>query len=142
MAGNAFLNRIPKSAAISAPVHAPVPGSGIPTKIRSPQNSYFSMLALLLMAFVSSFSTMGLNFFVPFIQSKILVINSNIKGIGNRLPIMQIGTACHFCTSKKGGPAASSPPLSSKIGTIEIIKTISFLLTFPPKFMINQFIKA
>ena len=42
-AGNAFLNFIPKSAAISEPVHAPVPGSGIPTNNTRPQNSYFSI---------------------------------------------------------------------------------------------------
>ena len=38
-AGNAFLNFTPRSAAMSEPVHAPVPGSGIPTNNTSPQNS-------------------------------------------------------------------------------------------------------
>ena len=32
IAGIDFLNLIPKSAAIKAPVQAPVPGSGMPTK--------------------------------------------------------------------------------------------------------------
>ena len=41
IAGIDFLNLIPKSAAIKAPVQAPVPGSGMPTKSRIPKNSYF-----------------------------------------------------------------------------------------------------
>ena len=44
----AFLNGIFISAATSEPVHAPVPGSGIATKIRRPNVSYFSICAKLL----------------------------------------------------------------------------------------------
>lgn len=46
IAGIDFLNLIPKSAAIKAPVQAPVPGSGMPTKSRIPKNSYFCILSL------------------------------------------------------------------------------------------------
>ena len=41
IAGIDFLNLIPKSAAIKAPVQAPVPGSGMPTKSRIPKNRIF-----------------------------------------------------------------------------------------------------
>ena len=37
-AGNAFLNFTPRSAAMSEPVQAPVPGSGIPTNNNNAQN--------------------------------------------------------------------------------------------------------
>ena len=47
MATIAFLNFMPSRAAKSAPVHAPVPGSGMPTKIISPQNSPFSSRSFL-----------------------------------------------------------------------------------------------
>ena len=49
---------------------------------------------------------------------KILSINSNINGTGKTFPITQSGNA-----SRQSTPnilAATSPPLSSSIGTIEI----------------------
>ena len=115
IAGNAFLKRIPSRAAINAPVQAPVPGSGIPTNATNPQNSYFSILALWLIAFFSSFSTTGFNLFVPFIQSKIFVIRSRIKGIGSRFPMIPTGIARHIGIFRNAGPAASSPPRNSRI---------------------------
>lgn len=41
IAGNDFLNFISRREAIKEPVHAPVPGSGIPTNRTKPRNSYF-----------------------------------------------------------------------------------------------------
>ena len=55
IAGIDFLNLIPKRAAIKAPVQAPVPGSGIPTKRRIPKNSYYCILSLLPIALFSIF---------------------------------------------------------------------------------------
>ena len=45
IAGTDFFILIPISAAISAPVHAPVPGNGIATKKNKPQNTPFSIFA-------------------------------------------------------------------------------------------------
>ena len=81
-AGNAFLNFMPSSAASREPVHAPVPGSGIPTNNTSPQNSYFSTCSRLLKARASIFSTMGRKVFVCLSQLKIGVINSRMNGTG------------------------------------------------------------
>ena len=47
MIGTACFSFISISAAISAPVHAPVPGAGIATKISSPQGPYFFTVSLL-----------------------------------------------------------------------------------------------
>ena len=41
IASEDFLISISSKEAIREPVHAPVPGSGIPTNSVSPQNSYF-----------------------------------------------------------------------------------------------------
>ena len=94
------------------------------------------------MAFFSSFSTSGFSRFVPFIQSKILVIRSRIKGIGIRFPTIQMGIASHMGTSRNAGPAVRSPPLNSRIGTMEMRNMIISFPTFPPKFSINQLISA
>ena len=129
-AGNAFLNFIPRSAAIRDPVHAPVPGRGIPTNNTSPQNSYFSIWSFCRIALDSSLSTSGLNVFVPFIQLNTGVIRSKINGTGMIFPIMQSGIAVDTFTPRIG-PATSSAPRSSRIGIIEIRNTITSLLTLP-----------
>ena len=59
IAPKAFFQSMPRRDATRAPVQAPVPGSGIPTKSTSPQNSYLLIRSLLLIAFFSSFSTSG-----------------------------------------------------------------------------------
>lgn len=116
-----FLISISRSDAISAPVHAPVPGSGIPTNNTSPQNSYFSILSLFPIALRSSHSIIGRNNLVFFIHLKICLMNSRINGIGRIFPIMQRGSAVRYGTCSRD--AASSPPLSSRIGSSEMIKT-------------------
>lgn len=45
--GKAYLNLKSRSEAMRLPVHTPVPGSGIATKINSPQYPYFFTLPLL-----------------------------------------------------------------------------------------------
>ena len=57
MDGQASFRSISIMAAISAPVHAPVPGSGIATNMNRPQNWYFFTVSILLMARFSSFVT-------------------------------------------------------------------------------------
>lgn len=133
IARNAFFQSMSSSDAISAPVHAPVPGSGIPTKSTSPKNSYFSILSLLLIAFSSSFSTKGRNNFVFLSHLNIGLINHKMNGIGIKFPIRQMGIALQVGMSRKAGPAASSPPLSSNIGTMEMINIITSFAAFPPK---------
>ena len=129
-AGNAFLNFTPRSAAMSEPVHAPVPGSGIPTNNTSPQNSYFSIWSFFFIAFASSLSTSGFKCFVPFIQLKIGVIRSRINGTGIIFPRIHNGIA--FATgTPRSGPATRSAPRSSRIGIIEIINTIASFPTLP-----------
>ena len=46
IAAKAFFQSMPRRDATRAPVHAPVPGSGIPTKSTSPQNSYLLIRSL------------------------------------------------------------------------------------------------
>ena len=127
-AGNAFLNFIPRSAAIRDPVHAPVPGRGIPTNNTSPQNSYFSIWSFCRIALDSSLSTSGLNVFVPFIQLNTGVIRSKINGTGMIFPIMQSGIAVDTFTPRIG-PATSSAPRRSSRSEIRSLLYSHFRLT-------------
>ena len=68
------------SAAASEPVHAPVPGSGMATKMSRPNVLYFSICANLLHALASMRSTSSKR--VLRIQSKILLIKSRMNGVG------------------------------------------------------------
>ena len=70
----ALENFISNNDAIRDPVHAPVPGRGIPTNNSNPINSYFCIFSLLPIDFFSNFSTIGLNNLVFFRQLKIGVI--------------------------------------------------------------------
>ena len=49
-----------------------------------------------------------------------IIINNKINGIGSRFPITQIGSACRYGTFSSD--AANRPPLSSRIGSSEIMK--------------------
>ena len=131
IAPKAFFQSMPRRDATRAPVQAPVPGSGIPTKSTSPQNSYLLIRSLLLIAFFSSFSTSGRKRRVLRSHAKIGRIRSRINGIGIRFPTRQIGIARQVGIFKNAGPAARIPPLSSRIGIIEIIKIISSLAALP-----------
>lgn len=51
---------------------------------------------------------------------------------GSRFPITQMGMARRIGTFKRAGDAASSPPRSSRIGIMEMIKMITSPDTFPP----------
>ncbi|MPN42900.1 hypothetical protein SDC9_190458 [bioreactor metagenome] len=85
--GKHFLIRMSVRAAISAPVHAPVPGNGIATNISKPQSRQRFTLSLCRIERISSFS---MSFEKPFLLRKnwkILRINNNINGTGIMLPI-------------------------------------------------------
>ena len=124
IAPKAFFQSMPRRDATRAPVQAPVPGSGIPTKSTSPQNSYCWIFSLLPIARFSSFSISPRKHFIFFIHWKIFLINSRINGMGKIFPIIQIGIACTADTFRS--ELASSPPRSSRSGIIEIRKTTAF----------------
>ena len=87
MMGNEVLIRISSSAAMSAPVQPPVPGSGTATKSSRPQLRQRLTYSLWRIERTSSFSTI---FLVPLKRLrnwKILRIKSRINGIGRILPI-------------------------------------------------------
>ena len=88
-----FLISISRRDAISDPVHAPVPGSGIPTNSISPQNSYFFTWSLFLIALSSNFITSPRKSFVFFKTLKICLINNRINGIGIIFPTIHSGIA-------------------------------------------------
>ena len=121
IAGTDFFKSTSNKEATKEPVHAPVPGSGIPTNKTSPQNSYRFIWSLFPIALLSSFSISGQNNFVFFNHLKICLMKSRINGIGIKFPIIQITIACVIGIFKS--VAKSSPPRSSRIGTIETKKT-------------------
>ena len=139
IAGNALRKRMPRRDAISAPVHAPVPGSGTPTNSARPQNSYLSICSLLPRARDSSFSTIGRNSLVFLSRLKIGVISSRIKGTGIILPITQYQMALTIGMFRRD--AARSPPLSYRIGTMEMTQAIIYLENFPTRTSIKHVTK-
>ena len=132
IAPKAFFQSMPRRDATRAPVQAPVPGSGIPTKSTSPQNSYLLIRSLLLIAFSPAFLQADGKGASCCNHAKIGRIRSRINGIGIRFPTRQIGIARQVGIFKNAGPAARIPPLSSRIGIIEIIKIISSLAPCHP----------
>ena len=85
--GNAHLNRMLSKAAIRLPLHTPVPGRGIATKIKSPHAPYFCILGPFLFKDLSAiFSTIFLNGFVFFRYWKTGLTVNRIIGAGSMLP--------------------------------------------------------
>lgn len=115
----AFQNLRSITAAASEPVHAPVIGSGIPTKIATPQNPYFSILSLFFSAFCKSqFANLFKNLTRERENHRITrLISNKIKGTGKRLPRKQIIKFCHH-GSPNAAPSGIAPR-SSMIGIIE-----------------------
>ena len=65
--GNAHLNRMLSKAAIRLPLHTPVPGRGMATKIKSPHTPYFCIFGPFLFKDLSEIIlTIFLNGFVFF----------------------------------------------------------------------------
>nr|AIF26451.1 hypothetical protein [uncultured bacterium fosmid pJB23D10] len=117
----AFLISISSKAAMSEPIHAPVPGIGIPTNNTSPRNSPFESAELFFIALASSFSISLWKSFVFPIHLNIFLMKRRIKGIGIIFPTTQIGIATLI--SKFKNLATNNPALSSRIGIIETKRT-------------------
>ena len=120
--GKAFFSLSPRSADIREPVHAPVPGRGIATRMNSPSISYFSITSILFSARFSSFSAIpARNLLFFFIQSNILRTNRMINGTGSIFPMTLTAS-----TPKYGRPFATPygiAPLSSSTGSAAIPST-------------------
>ena len=91
------------------------------------------------MDFASSFSIFGFSHFVFLSALKIGVMKARIKGTGMIFPTTHKATALNSGILKSD--AATSPPRSSRIGTIDIIKTIISLETTPSRLVVNHVIK-
>ena len=135
-----FLISTSRRDAISEPVHAPVPGSGIPTNSKSPRNSYLLIWSLLPIARFSIFIISPPKIYVFLSHLKICLINNRINGIGIIFPKIQMGIA--FTIDILRSDAARSPPLSSRIGIMEIIKITISLEICCPRVFVNQFTKT
>ena len=87
MLGTALRIRMSSSAATSAPVHAPVPGSGMATKISSPSGPYFCTVSPLRCALLSIFATKPSSFGIcRRIHANICRMNRIMNGTGSILP--------------------------------------------------------
>jgi hypothetical protein len=71
----------------------------------------------------------------------IFSIRRRMKGIGRRLPRMQRGIARRIGTFKRAGDAARRPPLSSRMGIIEMMKMMVSPEILPLSAAITLFIK-
>lgn len=136
--GNALLSCMSSIAAIRAPVHAPVPGSGIATNIIKPQNWYLRTCSFLLSALSSKCLTMRASLSLLLcIHLKILRINSIMKGIGTRLPITDTIKA-----SGIGSPAITPAGIaarSSSTGTMAIKNVMTIFPIVVPQSEIIRF---
>ena len=82
-----FLGLNPKNDATNAPVQAPVPGSGIATKMYSPNLPYLSIVLLFSYAFLLIQSTKGLKVSIVSNHCSTFCVNKIKNGIGKMLPI-------------------------------------------------------
>ena len=116
MAGRAVRSRRSSTSATRAPVQAPVPGSGIATRMIRPMVRYFFTIRPLRCARRSSQSIFGPTQLDLRSQSKIRRSKRMRKGIGTRLPRMAAAAAA------AGGRPAAIPagiaPRSSSTGTM------------------------
>ena len=133
IARDAFLISNSNKEAIREPVHAPVPGSGIPTNSNRKINSPFSTPLDFFAALSSNLYTKFFKILCFFINSKIFLINNRINGIGRIFPRIQIIFAYINGTFSKD--AIISPPRNSIRGSIDTrkIKT-SFGIKLPNEF--------
>lgn len=94
IAGNALFILISSIAATSAPVHAPVPGSGIATRSTRPNHSYFSTIPDCFFAFSSNLQTRWSSFsLLVLINANTFRTNNMIIGTGIKLPIIAAKSA-------------------------------------------------
>ncbi len=123
MAGTAWRIRISSRAATNAPVQAPVPGSGMATRITRPGRRYFRTTRPFRWARRSRAVTFSPNSFVFRSHPKIRRISSKMKGTGTMFPAMAATQAA------AGGSPAATPtgmaPRSSSTGTMAVRKVSS-----------------
>ena len=109
--------------ATSAPVQAPVPGRGIPTRTTSPAKRYFRTMRPFRWARRSSQTIFGPKNRVSRSQSKMRRTSSMMNGTGSRFPRMAVTQAT------AGGSPAATPtgmaPRSSMTGTMAVPKVSS-----------------
>lgn len=118
-----FQNLISNILAAKAPVHAPVPGRGMPTKIAKPIASYRSIALPLRLVRVKSQFVKRLPRGNLLILSKNQSMNSRIRGIGSILPIRErIRASCQDIL--KSRMATGIDPLSSIRGSMDMIRII------------------
>ena len=101
------------------PLHAPVPGRGIPTNNVNAKKPYFLYFSDFTCNFSSYLVKNEPKVFVFFNQWIILVPNNNRKGTGRKLLMIQIGIASFQSIAIDA--ANINAPLSSISGTKEII---------------------
>ena len=135
----AFFQSISRIVAISEPVQAPVPGSGIPTNSSRPRNSPCFMPSLFLCP-LASIASASLCSGVFFIHCRIFFSSRRMNGTGRTLPITQIGTATPIGTPSSA--ATISPPLHSRIGNSDTIKMTSSAGITCPRLFANQVASA
>ena len=119
IAASASRNLKSRKLAISAPVHAPVPGRGIATKRNSPKLAYFVTFSLFFSTLRSRNSGNHESAFVFYSQLHTGVISHSINGTGSRFPITD--TINEGISGISSANATGTAPLSSIIGSIEII---------------------
>ena len=131
----AFFQSISRIVAIKDPVHAPVPGRGIPTNSKSPQNSPYFIPTLFFWPLLSIHSAMPCRG-VFFIHPSTFLRRMRMNGTGSTFPMMQIGTATQSLTPRSA--ATIRPPLHSRIGNRDTIKTTSSAGMNCPRFDANH----
>lgn len=123
--------------AINAPVHAPVPGNGIPTKIIRPKYAYFLIVSFFSSAFLSHQETIFLKG-VLFKNLKIIFIKNNTNGIGSIFPKNAMKNV-----GKKSIPRRYPviiPPLNSITGNNETRNTIVSFDNISPRFSMKKLV--
>ena len=135
MLGSARLMRMSITAAMSAPVQAPVPGRGMPTKTARPKNWYFRTLSHLPSALASSFETRRPSRSLLFvIHLKMGRMNKMMKGTGSMLPSILTHMA-----SKWLRPSPTPRGMAPRSSMTGIMVTISVTKYAPKSCPVSRF---
>ena len=118
--GTAFFGSRSKKFAISEPIHAPVPGTGIATNRNTPNSVAFfsfSLSAIFLVAFSVAQSIIFFNILIFPNKLNIGLMNFTMKYTGKIFPIKLMANASKYDKWNVSTPIGIAP-LSSIIGTI------------------------
>lgn len=99
---NAFLRFIWMRPATIDPVHAPVPGKGIPTNSVSPNRLYFSIVSLCLSTFERNIRAKRSVCLFDSRKRTSFSMKNRTKGIGTRFPRIQMTSALRYGMSSRG----------------------------------------